>query len=116
MFAASCVLNPINSHSSIVWVVSCFWALRAAFMCSWLALVLDLSSKFRNTNSVKDIDYYIVIIASIASRICIIIDLNSVREIALQLATRLTRRLVRRIWSVWLNIIVISCWFNISWW
>ena len=49
-------------------------------MCSWLALVFNLSSKLGNTNSVKDVDYYIVIASSVASRICIIIDLDLVRE------------------------------------
>ena len=81
-------------------------------MCSWLALVLNLSSKLRNTNSVKDIDYNIVVItANVASCISIIMDLNLVGQtVILMVSMVLNRRLVRRFWSVWLDMFVVSHW------
>ena len=54
--------------------------MRAAFSVSRSALVLNLSSKVGNTNSVKDINYNITIVTNVAGCISVVVDLNLVRK------------------------------------
>ena len=60
MLTTSCVSLPVNSHSSVVSVISRFWTLRAAFILSRSALVFKLPSKVGNTNTIINVNSYVI--------------------------------------------------------
>jgi len=106
VLTAGCILLPCNSHGVIIVVESRLWALRAALVVSWSALVFNVSSEVKATHSVEDVDNNITIVSNVVARcISIVVQLHLLGECFV-----LCRRSVRCFWSVWLNMFVLFRW------
>ena len=98
----------------IVLIILDFWTLWSALSNSWCAINMSLESNIcAASDSIENINSYIIVaIMAVMTAVMVIMAIDN----DCMAAWSCIGVYVHRFWSVWLNIIVISCWFNISWW